>query len=99
MGGERLRRSFRGVAAAEVSVDGGTNFVRAALDPRRGWAWQRFSLPWRPIDRGETLLSVRALEADGIGQPLEGARIDSHSAGRRRVTGRAEADAVQSRTQ
>ena len=61
--------SFRGIAAAEVSADGGATFTRAALEPRRGWAWQRFSLPWRPSDRGEALLSVRALEAGGAGQP------------------------------
>ena len=45
--------SFRGVTVAEVSVDGGTSFTRANLDPRRGWGWQRFSLPWRPAERGE----------------------------------------------
>jgi sulfane dehydrogenase subunit SoxC len=70
--------SFRGIAAAEVSVDGGASFTRAALEPRRGWAWQSFSLPWRPTDRGEALLSVRAIEADGTGQPLEGARNSTH---------------------
>jgi hypothetical protein len=30
--------SFRGIAAAEVSVDGGGSFTRATLEPRRGWA-------------------------------------------------------------
>lgn len=71
--------SFRGIAAAEVSVDGGATFTRAALEPRRGWRWQRFSLRWRPSDRGEALLSVRALEADGTGQPFEGARNAIHT--------------------
>jgi len=71
--------SFRGVAAAEVSVDSGASIRRAALAPRRGWAWQRFSLPWRPDKRGETLLGVRAVEAGGIGQPQDGARNAIHT--------------------
>ena len=70
--------SFRGIAAVEVSVDGGASFARAALEQRRGWAWQRFSLPWRPTHRGAALLSVRALEAGGAGQPLAGARNAMH---------------------
>jgi hypothetical protein len=52
--------SFHGISAAEISVDRGATYLRAALEPRRGWAWQRFSLPWRPIDRGETFVSARA---------------------------------------
>ena len=71
--------SFRGIAAAEISVDGGASFTRATLEPRRGWAWQRFSLPWRPAARGEAQLSVRAVEADGVGQPREGARNSIHT--------------------
>lgn len=71
--------SFRGIAAAEISTDGGASFTRATLEPRRGWAWQRFSLPWRPTIRGEVLLSVRALEAGGAAQPPEGARNAIHT--------------------
>jgi DMSO/TMAO reductase YedYZ molybdopterin-dependent catalytic subunit len=71
--------SFRGIAAAEISTDGGATFTRAALEPRRGWAWQRFSLPWRPTASGEALLSVRALESGGAGQPAEGARNAIHT--------------------
>ncbi|HEX6014620.1 MAG TPA: molybdopterin-dependent oxidoreductase [Geminicoccaceae bacterium] len=71
--------SFRGIAAAEVSVDGGASFTRAALEPRRGWAWQRFSLRWRPSGRGKALLSVRAVEAGGGGQPPDEARNAIHS--------------------
>jgi sulfane dehydrogenase subunit SoxC len=71
--------SFRGVAAAEVSVDGGATFTRAALERRRGWAWQRFSLAWRPTDQGEAHISVRALESGGAGQPREGARNSIHT--------------------
>jgi sulfane dehydrogenase subunit SoxC len=71
--------SFRGIAAVEVSVDGGTSFTRATLEGRRGWRWQRFSLPWRPTDRGEVLLSARALEAGGAVQPIEGTRNSIHT--------------------
>jgi DMSO/TMAO reductase YedYZ molybdopterin-dependent catalytic subunit len=66
--------SFRGVAAVEISLDGGATWVRAALEPHRGWAWQRFSLPWRPTVRGRTSIAARAVEAGGAGQPLDGAR-------------------------
>ena len=71
--------SFRGVAAVEVSVDGGASFTRAALEEPQGWAWRRFSLPWRPTQRGTALLKARALEAGGAAQPHEGARNAIHS--------------------
>jgi DMSO/TMAO reductase YedYZ molybdopterin-dependent catalytic subunit len=71
--------SFRGISAVEISVDAGASEAWAALEQRRGWAWQRFSLPWRPSRRGEAQLSVRALEAGGAGQPLEGARNAIHT--------------------
>jgi DMSO/TMAO reductase YedYZ molybdopterin-dependent catalytic subunit len=72
--------SFRGIAAAEISADGGASWARAALEPHRGWSWQRFSLPWRPAERGDVVLAVRALEAGGVGQPREGARNAIHTA-------------------
>ena len=71
--------SFRGIAAVEVSTDGGASFVRAALAERRGWTWQRFSLPWRPTIRGEAAIVARAVEAGGIGQPGQGARNAIHA--------------------
>ncbi|MGD9538579.1 MAG: molybdopterin-dependent oxidoreductase [Alphaproteobacteria bacterium] len=71
--------SFRDLAAVEVSVDGGRNFARASLEPKRGFAWRRFSLPWRPAERGEATLLARALEAGGAGQPAEGARNAVHT--------------------
>ena len=71
--------SFRGIAAVEVSVDGDATFARAFLEPRRGWAWQRFTLPWKPSARGETTISARAREADGAAQPHENARNAMHS--------------------
>ncbi|HYG91578.1 MAG TPA: molybdopterin-dependent oxidoreductase [Azospirillum sp.] len=71
--------SFRGVTAVEISADGGASFTRAALEKRRGWAWQRFSLIWRPTTRGEAQLCVRAFEAGGTTQPQEGARNAIHT--------------------
>lgn len=71
--------SFRGVATVEISVDGGETFTRAALEERRGWGWQRFSLIWQPSVRGEAQLSARAFEASGAAQPRGGARNAMHS--------------------
>jgi DMSO/TMAO reductase YedYZ molybdopterin-dependent catalytic subunit len=71
--------SFRGVAGVEISVDRGARFTRAALEEPRGRAWRRFSLPWRPTDRGEALLSARAFGANGVAQPMEGARNAAHT--------------------
>lgn len=71
--------SFRGVAAVEISVDAGASFSRAALEERRGWAWQRFSLHWRPAAPGETLISARAFDANGSSQPEAGARNAMHT--------------------
>jgi DMSO/TMAO reductase YedYZ molybdopterin-dependent catalytic subunit len=71
--------SFRGIAAIEISVDGGASFTRASLEPPRGWAWRHFSLPWTPAHAGEAILMVRAIEADGVGQPFDGARNAIHA--------------------
>jgi hypothetical protein len=51
----------------------------ATFEPRRDWAWQRFSLPWQPAERGEVHICVRALEAAGATQPLHGARNAIHA--------------------
>jgi DMSO/TMAO reductase YedYZ molybdopterin-dependent catalytic subunit len=71
--------SFRGVARVMVSADGGTSFARAALAPRRGWAWQRFSLAWRPGHRGTAELQVLAIEEGGRSQPAADARNAMHT--------------------
>jgi sulfane dehydrogenase subunit SoxC len=71
--------SFRGVARVEISTDGGATFRTATLEPRHGWSWQRFSLSWRPEMSGETLLSARAFDANGAGQPADGARNAIHT--------------------
>jgi len=71
--------SFRGIAAVEVSTDNGATFTDARLEPKRGWAWQRFSLPWRSDTRGEVQLAARAIEANGATQPHDGARNSIHT--------------------
>jgi DMSO/TMAO reductase YedYZ molybdopterin-dependent catalytic subunit len=71
--------SFRGIAVVELSLDGGATFARAFLEPRRGWAWQRFALPWRPGASGQVTIAARALEAGGVAQPAEGARNAMHA--------------------
>ena len=70
--------SFTGVAGAEVSVDGGRSYLPARLEAHRGWSWQRFSIPWSPSEPGELVLTVRAVEAGGNGQPIDGARNAIH---------------------
>src|SRR5262249_7233171 len=70
--------SFRGIAAVEISVDGSASFLPALLEDRRGWAWQRFSLPWRPAAGGAAQVSARAIEAGGTAQPRVGARNAIH---------------------
>lgn len=71
--------SFRGIATVEISVDGGATYAQAHLEPRRGWAWQRFTRLWRPTTGGEAVVSVRALEGSGVGQPRDGARNAIHA--------------------
>ena len=71
--------SFRGVARVEISTDSGATFRAAALEPRRGWSWQRFALRWQPENSGKTLLSARAFDVNGASQPLDGARNAIHS--------------------
>lgn len=70
--------SARRVDAVEVSIDGGASFVRASLEARRGWAWQRFMLAWQPRERGEVEICARAIDADGASQPEVGARNAMH---------------------
>ena len=59
------------VARVEVSVDGGSTWVGAALDaPVDRWAWRRWSLPWRASE-GSYVVTARASDESGRTQPLE----------------------------
>ncbi|WP_162457864.1 molybdopterin-dependent oxidoreductase [Mesorhizobium tianshanense] len=71
--------SFRPAALVEVSLDGGASYRAASLEPRCGWAWQRFSLLWRPNVPGKIALRVRAADEDGNVQPDNGARNALHT--------------------
>lgn len=66
-----------GVVRVEVSTDGGEDWVAAALEPRDGFAWQRFTLPWIP-GPGQHRLLCRCIDARGVTQPPAGARNAVH---------------------
>jgi len=66
-----------GVARVEVSTDGGAGWAAAALEPRDGFAWQGFSLPWTP-GPGRYRLMCRCTDLRGTVQPADGARNAVH---------------------
>ena len=66
-----------GVDQIELSDDGASTWVRAAIERANGRAWQRFSAVWKPARRGPHALSSRA-HADGRSQPDTGARNAVH---------------------
>lgn len=70
---------YGGAAAVEVTFDEGASYTRSALAPRRGWSWQSFSLLWLPLEPGEVRIGVRAVDASGAAQPLDGARNAMHT--------------------
>ncbi len=70
--------SYRGVESVLISVDEGASYRRAALEGRRGWAWQRFALALTPTEPGEATLAACAVEAGGSSQPIDGARNARH---------------------
>ncbi len=47
------------IETVEVSVDGGLNWLRAELAPRRQHSWQRFAFPWTPLASGLHRLQCR----------------------------------------
>jgi DMSO/TMAO reductase YedYZ molybdopterin-dependent catalytic subunit len=71
----------RAIAPQSIIVNPAPDAVLAAGEAVeiRGWAWQRFSLPWLPTLRGEAHLRVRAHDTDCAGQPLDGARNSVHA--------------------
>ena len=57
------------IAGVEFGVDG--NWQDAILDQPIGeFAWRRWSVTWR-ANPGEHVLSCRAIDADGVSQPLD----------------------------
>ena len=66
-----------GVERVEVTCDAGETWLPAELEPRVGFGWQRFSLPWT-FQPGPCRLSCRSFDASGNGQPESGARNALH---------------------
>ena len=59
-----------GVAAVEISTDGGQSWAPAALDRPNGWSWQKFRASWQAEGAGEAVLMSRATGTQGAVQPL-----------------------------
>jgi sulfane dehydrogenase subunit SoxC len=59
-----------GVAAVEISTDGGQNWHPAELERPDGWAWQKFRTSWQAEGAGEAVLMSRATGKQGAVQPL-----------------------------
>ena len=62
------------VVKVEVSVDGGTSWNEAKIEPRSHRSWQRFSFDWSARRTGTHDLLSRATDKLGHTQPMEGAR-------------------------
>jgi DMSO/TMAO reductase YedYZ molybdopterin-dependent catalytic subunit len=63
-----------GVAAVDISTDGGSIWHQAELEPPRDRAWQKFQLTWQPQAAGAAVLLSRATAHNGCIQPDTGAR-------------------------
>jgi len=61
------------VAGVEVSVDGGSTWAAAELEPAElgRWAWRRFTFEWEPESPRAYLLCARARDEAGNVQPDE----------------------------
>ncbi|MEB2318132.1 MAG: molybdopterin-dependent oxidoreductase [Pseudomonadota bacterium] len=69
----------RGIDRVGISFDEGASWVDAEVDPRRGYAWQRFELRIaRDRIAGATSIIARATDTTGACQPLERARNACH---------------------
>jgi DMSO/TMAO reductase YedYZ molybdopterin-dependent catalytic subunit len=61
-----------GIAAVEVSSDGGATWAAAELGSAAGpHAWRRWTFDWRPATAGDYELCCRATDAAGNRQPTE----------------------------
>ena len=69
----------RGIARVELSFDEGADWIDAEVEPRRGYAWQRFDLRIaRERIAHATSIIARATDLAGERQPLERARNACH---------------------
>ncbi len=71
--------SEAGIAAVDISTDGGKEWTQTLVEPRIERGWQRFSLSWRPMREGPAQLQSRARNADGTAQPGAGTRNAIHT--------------------
>jgi sulfane dehydrogenase subunit SoxC len=67
-----------GISAVDVSTDGMSTWMSAAIEPPAGRAWQRFAVTWRPEHWSGHELCVRAQSRGGRFQPVSGARNAIH---------------------
>jgi sulfite dehydrogenase (cytochrome) subunit A len=64
--------SGSGIRRVEVSMDGGTTWTDARLDPELGkYSWRRWRASWTPRNRGPYRLMARATNAAGDKQSKE----------------------------
>jgi DMSO/TMAO reductase YedYZ molybdopterin-dependent catalytic subunit len=63
-----------GVRSVQVRTDHAARWRAAELEPPRGREWQRFSMPWKPRQRGVVILTSRAEAVSGLVQPESGRR-------------------------
>lgn len=60
------------ITRVEVTVDGGTSWREAELQPPVDrWAWLRWTLPWEATEPGTYAVSARATDSTGRTQPSD----------------------------
>ena len=62
----------------EISVDSGATWQRVRAEPRHQMSWQKFSFEWSPAEAGEVDIWARAVDRNGITQPIKDARNAIH---------------------
>jgi len=67
-----------GLSHIDVSTDGGHQWAPAELETEAGWAWRRFTFPWKPSQAGSYSLASRAFDIQGVAQPSDNARNAIH---------------------
>jgi sulfane dehydrogenase subunit SoxC len=67
-----------GLYGIEVSVDNGSSWNTAQLEPSSARGWQAFACDWVPASTGAVEILARATSSDGAQQPLKGRRNEVH---------------------